>query len=192
MPAVRCGPYRGPGEHPVHGELLPEPLLTFIAVDEEQGMWFITQKNLDKWGKTFDDLYPAALENLRRSSSPQTWESPDDPSAVQIYATGDGFDASRILILKDIVRPWPRAGVVVAIPSREILMCLRPESPSDLVELNWMLAMASDIYQNEGYSISGEALWFDGEEWMPIFQVEVDSEPVWMVPHELRERLETG
>jgi len=136
-----------------------------LVVDEAMTVWYVRQKHLDEWKTTFDALYAIALENLRRRSSPNDLRPISQVPGLVAYDTGDSYDAARLLVLKDIVNPWPQEGVIAAVPVRDLLLCVRLESLDAIRAMNPTFAFAHDLSMKEGYAITDQPLWFDGSSW---------------------------
>ncbi len=141
------------------------PLQINIVVDEAETVWYIRQKHLDEWKTTLGELLPVALENLRKRSPPSLLRPVEKLPGILACETGDSYDAARMLILKDVVSPWPKEGVVAAVPVRDLLLCVRLDSIDALRAMNPMFAFAQHVASSGAYDITGHALWFDGTTW---------------------------
>lgn len=150
-------------------ETVTEPgmpaLFVHLVVDEPRSVWFVRQQHLKDWRVSFDDLHSTAIENLRRRSSPDRWESLRQAPGLAVYDTGDSYDASRVLILRDLIRPFPAMGTVVSIPVRDSLLCVRFDRAEALKAMKTMIGFSQDLFRREGYKITDQPLWFDGEAW---------------------------
>jgi len=82
---------------------------------------------------------------------------------VLFYDVKDGNGASRILVLKALLDPWPSGGVIAAVPMRDVLISVRFDTLESLKSTQHMMALAHQMYSKEGYPISEELLWSDGE-----------------------------
>ena len=101
------------------------------------------------------------MENL--SSLPAKFIGPQSGEGVYLSATGDSYDASRLL-LTDIIRQFKVKGDPIAmIPNRENLVVVGSE---DAEGLAGMLKMAAEALE-QPRPISGIALRLDGDEWTP-------------------------
>ena len=67
----------------------------------------VSQGSLDPWGVTFYEALEAAMENLL--SLEAKFIGPESGKGVYLSATGDNYDASRMLI-KDAIRPFSGQG----------------------------------------------------------------------------------
>jgi len=87
-----------------------------LGYDFPDAMIQITERQLKKWGVSFDDVYACALENLKKRSEKPLVEA---VTGVFISNWQDGYDASRIL-LTDLIAGLPLKGApVVMLPSAE-------------------------------------------------------------------------
>jgi len=147
--------------------VIPEvpPLETNVVVDEPRTVWYVRQKHLTEWNVDFDALLPIAIENLRRRSSPNPLIRVDQMPETLACETGDSYDAARLLIIKDLVVPWPREGVIAVVPNRDLLLCVRLDSLDSIRAMKPMFAFAQRQSTAMGYPITGHALWFDGTVW---------------------------
>ena len=144
-------PYQAFGEH----------FGTGMVYDLPSSMRSISQPNLDAWGVTFYEAMEVARENL--SALPAKFVGPQSGEGAYLSATGDSYDASRLL-LTDIIRQLKVNGDPVAmIPNRENLVVVGSE---DAEGLSGMLKMATEALK-QPRPISGIALRLDGDEWVP-------------------------
>jgi len=120
---------------------LNEELVTVYVVDDSASMIFICRAHLRRWQKEVADLHNLALANLAKLGS----SGLEDASAEAVLLqSGDGFDASRLLLLRQ------QEGLLVAIPDRDTLWA-GPEEGQDLGEL---MAMTEQIADRSPYPVS--------------------------------------
>ena len=129
------------------------------------------------------NIYPTAIENLRRKSSPAAWRTIPNAPGVQFYETGDSFDGSRILVLRDLFPSWPRLGVMACVPSRDLLMAVRLDSVASLKPVQTMIGICQGAYRDSPYQVSNQAFWFDGQLYERM-RVEVEGKDIHIVPSE--------
>ena len=141
------------------------PLEINVVVDEPRTVWYVRRKHLTEWNLGFDALLSIAVENLRRRSSPSPLIRIDQMPGTLACETGDSYDAARLLILKDLVVPWPQEGVVAVVPNRDLLLCVRLDSLDSIRAMKPMFGFAQRQSTAMGYPITGHALWFDGTMW---------------------------
>jgi hypothetical protein len=110
---------------------------------------------------TFYEALEAAMENLLTLES--KFIGPGDGEGVYLSATGDSYDASRLLI-KDAIRRFRVKGDHIAmVPNRENLIVVGSE---DVAGLAGMVKLAAKA-MTEPRPISGIALRLNGDDWVP-------------------------
>jgi len=159
----RIGPIDWIPESESRRILIPDSIQVNVAVDEGGAIWYVTRKHLERWGVTLDDLCAVAIANMGRMSPPGAWKSFPNVPGVLFYDVKDGNGASRILVLKTLLSPWPSGGVIAAVPMRDLLMCVRFDSLENLKSTQHLMALARQMHSKEGYPISAALFWSDGE-----------------------------
>ena len=150
-------------------EVLGEHFGVGIVYDLPEAMRSISQGSLDAWGVTFYEALEAAMENLLTLDA--KFIGPGHGEGVYLSATGDNYDASRLLI-KDAIRRFRVKGDHIAmIPNRENLIVVGSE---DVEGLAGMVKLAAKAMK-EPRPISGIALRLDGDEWTPWLPARVPS-----------------
>jgi hypothetical protein len=172
----------GSGREAPPGHSLVEGFLEVnVVADLPRTIWYIDNKVLGKWATTLDAIYPTAIENLRRRSSASAWRAIPNAPGVQFYETGDSFDGSRILVLRDLFPSWPHLGVMACVPSRDLLMAVRLDSVASLKPAQTMIGICQGAYRDSPYQVSNQAFWFDGQVYERI-PVEVDGKQIKIMP----------
>ena len=121
--------------------MLADHLAIGLVYDLPDSMRTIVQQDLENWGVTFYEALEAACANLRQKEDP-VFISPHD--GVYISATGDNYDASR-LILTDMVHQFDVQGELIAmVPNRDTLIITGSD---DLSGLTIMAARAKQALQ---------------------------------------------
>ena len=139
-------------------QILAEHLAIGLVYDLPDSMRTIIGQDLENWGVTFYEALEAACANLRQKEDP-VFVSPHD--GVYLSATGDNYDAAR-LILTDMVHQFDVRGDFIAmIPNRDTLIITGSES---LLGLRTMAARAKQALE-EPRPISTVALRLVNEEW---------------------------
>jgi len=137
-------------------EILGEHFGIGIVYDLPESMRSIPQASFDAWGVTFYEALEAAMENLLSLEAKFI-----STEGAYLSATGDNYDASRLL-LKDAIRHFQVKGDPIAmIPNRENLIVSGSE---DVEGLAGMVNLAKKALK-EPRPISGIALRLDGDEW---------------------------
>jgi hypothetical protein len=139
-------------------QVLADHLAVGLVYDLPDSMRTIVQQDLENWGVSFYEALEAACANLRQKEDP-VFVSPQD--GVYVSATGDNYDASR-LILTDMVHQFDVQGTLVAmVPNRDTLII---SGSDDLSGLKIMAARAKQAL-GEPRPISMFAFHLVGDEW---------------------------
>jgi hypothetical protein len=110
-------------------QILAEHLSIGLVYDLPDSMRTIVGQDLDNWGVTFYEALEAAATNLRQKEDP-VFVSPLD--GVYISATGDNYDASRLL-LTDMVQQFEVRGDPIAmLANRDTLILTGAENAAGL------------------------------------------------------------
>ena len=140
---------------------LAEDLAIAIVYDLPEAMRSVTQDDLDNWGVSFYEALEVARHNLSELKS--AFIGPREGKGVYLSATNDNYDASRLLLGGLIRKMQVKGNPVAMVPNRDTLIVAGSE---DIDALKGMLSLAKDAFQKPR-PISGVALRFDGDEWVP-------------------------
>jgi uncharacterized protein YtpQ (UPF0354 family) len=132
-----------------------------LVYDLPDAMRSIPQANLDAWGLTLYEALEFARENL--ASLPAKFIGPQSGDGIYLSATGDNYDASRILSPELIGQFNLQGDPVAMIPNRDNLIVAGAD---DSEGLGAMLKMASEALE-QLRPISSVAVRYDGHEWVP-------------------------
>jgi uncharacterized protein YtpQ (UPF0354 family) len=114
--------------------MVSQPLVAGLsiayAIDGEKSFWYIPKSTLDGWKLSIDDLHERALTNLvdrSQAIAAQAAQDPDGRISLILFQTGDGYDASRLLLptLHERLREHLGSPFMAGIPNRDILLCFR-------------------------------------------------------------------
>jgi len=162
----RIGPPMELAENPVGKVWLVQGALEAnLVLDSEDSMAYIHESTLKEWGRSVESLLPIALENLRRQSSPDRWEPIGEVDGLTAYNIMEDYTAARALIIKDLVHPWPRHGVILGIPSKIWLFCVRLDSIRAVNAISALASITAGRYQKEGWKLMPQPIWYDGTQW---------------------------
>ncbi len=141
-------------------QILGDYLSIGLVYDLPDSMRTIVAGDLDDWGVTFYEALEAASVNLRQKEDP-VFLSPQE--GVYFSATGDNYDASRMILL-DMVRQFDVRGEVIAMaPNRDTLIIT---GENDAAGLKIMAARAQQASE-EPRPISMIAFRLESDEWSP-------------------------
>lgn len=154
-----------------------------LVYDLPQAMRSIIQEDLDRWNVTFYEAAEAARHNLEQMGNVAFASlQGEGGDGVYISATGDNYDASRLVML-DLVRKFPVRGDYIAmVPNRDTLVVTGSE---DTAGLTVMCKVAEDSFEKPR-PISTVALRLVGDEWESWLPD--PSSPTFAKFHELRLR----
>ena len=160
-------------------QVIGEHLSLSLVYDLPTAMRSISQKDLDAWQVTFYEAVEAARHNLEQMGEIKFAVL---DGRVYASASGDNYDASRLVLL-DLVRRFEVQGEHVAmVPNRDTLVVTGSDDPQGL---EIMAKIAKESFEKPR-PISTVALRLEGDEWCPWLPPE-DS-PLFAEFHELRLR----
>lgn len=159
-PVVRGWGYGRETKVPVLRRTLVDKELDMLAVlDTGRTLRFISRDDLDKWdGTSEDDVFFFARENLLALAEDlqlQTLADPDGTPKAVIVATGDSYDASRLVLptlyekLAEVIGP----NLLVGVPNRDFMIILNADD-EELVT-NVAAQVKADAQQRP-YPINGK------------------------------------
>ncbi|HEY8748650.1 MAG TPA: DUF1444 family protein [Tepidisphaeraceae bacterium] len=120
----------------VHRDTLTESVVPGLrvayAIDSDRSIAYIPKALVNQWGVTPEELHDTAIENLvGRSEAMNAQVAQDESGRVDfiVFQTGDGYDASRILLptLHERLREHIGSPFIAGIPNRDILLCFRSD-----------------------------------------------------------------
>lgn len=130
-----------------------------LVYDMPDAMKPVSNQELDLWGVTFYEVLEAARDNLRQLQPMII--GPKDGEGVYVFATNDGYDSSRLILL-ELIRQFQVKGDYIAMaPGREMLIVAGSE---DEAGLEAMVALAEKAFE-QPRTVSGVALRLSGDEW---------------------------
>jgi hypothetical protein len=143
-------------------QMIGDHLSLSLVYDLPQAMRSIIQDDLDKWGVSFYEAVEASQHNLEQMGNVSFASlQSEGGEGIFISATGDNYDASRLVML-DLVRKMPVRGDYIAmVPNRDTLVVTGSE---DAAGLEVMCKIAEDSFQKPR-PISTVALKLTGDEW---------------------------
>ena len=142
-------------------QILGEDLAVGFVYDMPDAMRSISNREFNAWGVTYYEALEAARENLGHLR-PRII-GPKEGEGVYVFASNDGYDASRLILL-ELIRQFQVKGEYIAmVPGREMLIVAGSE---DTAGLEAMVTLAKKALQ-EPRSISGMAVRLDGDDWVP-------------------------
>ena len=170
---------RGADRVNVPQQFIGEHLSLSLVYDLPQAMRSIGQDDLDRWGVTFYEAVEAAQQNLEQMGKVAFAQIGEGLFAS---ATGDNYDASRVVLL-ELVRRFPLRGMPIAmVPNRDTLLLTGSDDQEGLKN---MAKIAAETL-NQPRPISTVAMRLEGETWQSWLPVPDSS--LHAAFHELRLR----
>lgn len=119
-------------------------LIICYVIDEPESVAFVNEEHLKTWGVLETTLYTRAVDNLRtKTLQPGTAQVyGEGADMLLIYATLDGYDAARILLL-DLMSEWAQivpGRLVIGIPNRDFLIGFSDANPAILQRMALQIA----------------------------------------------------
>ena len=152
-----------------HGVVLvPDQLVIRMVAEAPDGLRLLDDRDLRTLKATEAELLPVALDNLRRRSGGDAWHPLKAVDGMLVLVAGDGQAASRMLILRDLLDPWPLGGVLVAVPTPEQLLVVPMNDLSHLSAFQVLVQSGNVAVQLGRASVTDQVFWFDGTSWAHI------------------------
>jgi hypothetical protein len=140
--------------------VIGEHLALSLVYDLPTAMRSISQKDLELWNVTFYEAVEAARQNLEQMGEIKFAVL---DGRVYASASGDNYDASRLVLL-DLIRRFEVRGEHVAmVPNRDTLIVTGSEDDEGLAIMS---KIAKDSF-DKPRPISTVALRLEGDEWLP-------------------------
>jgi hypothetical protein len=151
-----------------------------LVLDQPDIVTFATPDMVAAWGPA--DAEQAAMDNLRRLARPEDFSPVADLGSMRLCASADTYAAVRGLLAEELLAPDSANGLLVAMPSRDVLFVeiLDAGSASNLA---YLALLARKSSADLPYPISGEVFWVRAGRWtqVPIEiadgQMNIDAPP---------------
>ena len=115
-------------------EFLGDLMIAYV-IDEDRSVAYINEEHLDRWSVSAQDLHEQSLVNLRRRTEDVKYTTVGDgEQRLFIFNSGDGYDASRLL-LSEVLAEWARmvpGNLVIGAPNRDFLIAFSDANPEIL------------------------------------------------------------
>ncbi len=130
-------------------------VVTGMVIDSEKAYSYVTQADLDRWGKTLDEVYAIAVDNLENRS--RDLETVAIPGQLIVVNTMDSFDAARILVptLRVKFAEFLGSPFNFGVPNRDFLICWSRSADSEF-QASMRSQIATDS-QERPYPLSGNS-----------------------------------
>lgn len=152
---------RGGERMAVPQQIIGDHLSLSLVYDLPQAMRSIIQDDLNRWDVSFYEAVEAARQNLEQMGEVAFASLQNDGAGVYISATGDNYDASRLVMLDLVRKLQVRGNSIAMVPNRDTLIITGSD---DEAGLQIMAKIAEDSWQKPR-PISTVALRLAGDEW---------------------------
>lgn len=148
-------------------------VLAFI--DTPKHMTAVSTHMLETWQVPPATVLEQAIANLRAVASPGDFEPAENDTRLLLGQIPD-YATSRLLVLPELIQPWPTFGVLAAAPSRDFVIVLPLHDEDSAHELPPMILTTWFAWLNarerNAYPISPAIAYFDGTEWETLSPVQ--------------------
>lgn len=156
-------------------ELAAVPYIGGLAIafvlDEEERYTYIHQKVMETWGVTATDLLHAALENLQQLDTAEAYyQLGSGERSLVVWETFDGYDASRILLSRELNAAAAHlpGNVLIGIPNRDYLVLF---SDVDVDHVSEMRERIREDFEAHEYPITGRLFTLVSGVLMPLDEI---------------------
>lgn len=131
------------GDSAIVSRRFGDDLAIVYVIDDPDSMTFVCRAHLKRWNRSVDDVHQLAMQNLRARSEQGVPVA--QKGAPMMLQTGDGYDASRVLLMPRDER------VLVAMPDRDVLWVAIDEGQ----DLETLERKASAMAASASHPVSG-------------------------------------
>lgn len=133
-----------------------------FVLDEAERYTYIHLRVMDSWGVTQKDLLHAAMENMQQLSSTEThYQLGTDERTTLVWETFDGYDASRILLTRDLnsAAVHVPGNVLIGLPNRDYMVMFGDVSPDFVAEMREKIR---EDFESHDYPITSRLFTLSG------------------------------
>ena len=109
-----------------HGVTFPftDEVEIAVVVDLPQAYYYVKEADSERWNVTSDEIYRQALSNLGDASVELEIQGSEGPERLLAIATGDGYDAARVLLpaVRELAAEQLGEPCYAGIPNRDFLI----------------------------------------------------------------------
>ena len=131
-------------------------LVVGFVMDGANSYSYLREKDLRRWNLPLGPISGQAIVNLDSITKGVSMSLMDGPIKAIAIATGDGFDAARILLpgLRERLSKHLGKEFTFAVPNRDFLICWPANAPSDFVEK--LHGRVKEDFQSQNHPLSNE------------------------------------
>ncbi|HYF92777.1 MAG TPA: DUF1444 family protein [Symbiobacteriaceae bacterium] len=140
--------------------------LAFV-LDEAERYSYIHRKVMQDWGVTETDMLKSAMENLQQlGGGADYYQIGTDEHMALVWETFDGYDASRILLSRELnaAAALVPGNVLIGIPNRDYLVLFSDLDPDFVAEMRERLR---EDFESHDYPITNRLFTLTGGMLMP-------------------------
>jgi hypothetical protein len=140
------------------------PLVISLVIDFPHAMAYATEEMVQNSQVPAEELLDCALDNLRQDTPDDFLQPVTENLDLWLGHTGDGYDASRALLVEELLPQDAPAGLWLAVPSRDELY-VWPVRPAGLQHLPHFKLFVQENYHKHPYPVSDEIFWLYQGRW---------------------------
>jgi hypothetical protein len=153
-----------------------------LVIDHEETMSYVTAEMVEKSGRPGEEWLRDALANLRARTPEDCIEPIHEESGLSVCTVGDAYDASRALLVEDLLGDQAPLGCFVALPGRDELLIL-PVNKTALAHVHLLRVLADKNFKSAPYPISDQVFWVQQGRWH-VFPIDIRGNDVTIRPPE--------
>ncbi|MFH2007884.1 MAG: hypothetical protein ABI333_14975 [bacterium] len=138
-----------------------EGLAAVLAYDLPSTVASVSPEALAPWGRTEDELFDLALDNVRKEQPPDKEHAEVERGVVLRSLAGDSFFVASHLLLIDRQLPGELPyGALVSVPTRHLVLYHAIRDARVLVAINALIPQTHRLYQQGPGSLSPNLYWY--------------------------------
>jgi hypothetical protein len=153
-----------------------------LVIDHEETMSYVTAEMIEKSGRSGEEWLHDALVNLRARTPEDCLEPIHEESGLSVCTVGDAYDASRALLMEELLGDQAAQGCFVALPGRDELLVL-PVNKDALAHVHLLRVLADKNFKSAPYPISDQVFWVHQGHWH-VFPIDIRGNDVTIRPPE--------
>jgi hypothetical protein len=162
-------------------ELVPGYLSVSLVLDGVDGSRHVDARDLRTWKVTFEAAFSVAMDNLRRTTLARDFHAVHTAPGLYAWVGQDGLAPARALLVRELLRPWPFAGAILALPTPDQLLVLSLSDMTALEALPMLVETRNIAHALGARPVSEELFWHDGNE-LHVLEVKHTDEGVVIQP----------
>lgn len=144
-------------------------LWTVLSLDLPEAVRGVTRREVEDWGVGDDELFDAAIANLRAKVRPDFVQAAEHMgNRLRVALNESFFVASLALILGEIPELSGEHGAFVAAPTRHSLAVLSFDEVRGLEALGGLIALTQDLSGRGPGAVSPRVWWWRAGEWLEV------------------------